>query len=227
MPITLASRAWALLSRKAAPTAPQATIKISPRTAIGFRLSFGWTPAKALRRAARSRLHRRSWWYPFRRRSRRGPVTTPPPSYYDAQLRRRRPIGSRAQHGLQQPHRAILVQRSVAVPALGRLDAGRAPRLALAGRDGLAGGRQPLLAGGVPALGEPRAAGVPVVDEDRRAPGVLVQRGGDPADVPAVAGREQRQQADCGVLGGVRCAGNVGPLQPDGRQQVGAHRVPH
>src|SRR5664280_2358477 len=136
MPITLASRAWALLSRKAAPTAPQATIKISPRTAIGFRLSFGWTP---------------------------------PPSYAAAaQLRRRRPIGSRAQHGLQQPHRAILVQRSVAVPALGRLDAGRAPRLALAGRDGLAGGRQPLLAGGVPALGEPRAAGVPVVDEDRR-----------------------------------------------------------
>src|SRR5450756_757342 len=93
MPITLASRAWALLSRKAVPTAPQATIKISPRTAIGFRLSFGWTPAKALRRAARSRLHRCSWWYPFRRRSRRGPVTTPRSSYDAAvQLRRRGPV---------------------------------------------------------------------------------------------------------------------------------------
>src|SRR5664280_3683668 len=138
MPITLASRAWALLSRKAAPTAPQATIKISPRTAIGFRLSFGWTPAKALRRAARSRLHRCSWWYPFRRRSRRGPVTTPRPSYDAAvQLRRRGPIGSRAQHGLRvrggvpvlRPVAQVRErQRSAGQGWRGAVDAGRAAR---------------------------------------------------------------------------------------------------
>ena len=63
---------------------------------------------------------------------------------------------------------------------------------------------------GEPALGEAGAAGVAVVDEDRRRAGVRVQRGGDPADVPAVAGREQRQQPDRGVLGGVQRAGHVG-----------------
>src|SRR5664280_1680828 len=166
MPITLASRAWALLSRKAAPTAPQATIKISPRTAIGSAFRSGGHRRRhyAARRGAGCTVvvggTRSVADHAAVQLRRRGPVTTPRSSYDAAvQLRRRGPIGSRAQHGLQQPHRAILVQRSVAVPALGRLDAGRAPRLALAGRDGLAGGRQPLLAGGVPALGEPRAAG--------------------------------------------------------------------
>ena len=53
------------------------------------------------------------------------------------------------------------------------------------------------------ALGEPRAAGVAVVDEDREQPGVGVPGGGDAADVPAVAGREERKEADRAVLGGV------------------------
>ena len=57
------------------------------------------------------------------------------------------------------------------------------------------------------ALGETRAAGVAVVDEDRRAAGVRVQRGRHAAEVPAVAGGEQRQDADRGVLGGVQRAG--------------------
>ncbi len=55
----------------------------------------------------------------------------------------------------------------------------------------------------IAALGEARTAGVAVVHEDRQPSGVLVQRGRDAADVPAVAGGEQRQQPDRGVLGRV------------------------
>ena len=75
-------------------------------------------------------------------------------------------------------------------------------------------------------LGEARAAGMPVVDEDRRRAGVLVHRGGDAADVPAVAGREQREQADRGVLGRVRGARYVGPLQPGLGQHLRRDRPP-
>ena len=53
------------------------------------------------------------------------------------------------------------------------------------------------------ALGEPGTAGVPVVDEHGRLAGVRVQGGRHAADVPPVAGGEQRQQADRRVLGGV------------------------
>ena len=61
-----------------------------------------------------------------------------------------------------------------------------------------------------PALGEAGAARVAVVDEDRGQPGVRVQRGRDPADVPAVAGGDQRQHPDRRVLGRVRRARDVG-----------------
>ena len=63
------------------------------------------------------------------------------------------------------------------------------------------------------ALGEAGAAGVAVVDEDGRQAGVRVQRGRDAADVPAVAGGDERQQADRGVLGGVRGPGHVGRVR--------------
>ena len=88
----------------------------------------------------------------------------------------------------------------------------RGTRLALAGRDRLSGRAQPLLGCVVPALGEAGAARLPVVDEDRQSTGVRVQRRGDPTDVPPVAGREQRQQPDRGVLGRVRAPGtSAGP----------------
>ena len=53
------------------------------------------------------------------------------------------------------------------------------------------------------ALGDPDAARVALVDEDRRQAGLLVDVRREPADVPAVAHREERQQRDQRVLGGV------------------------
>ena len=60
-----------------------------------------------------------------------------------------------------------------------------------------------------PALGDAGAARVPVVDEDRREPGVRVHRRRDTTDVPAITRGDQRQQADRGVLGGVDRARHV------------------
>ncbi len=60
--------------------------------------------------------------------------------------------------------------------------------------------------------GDPDPAGVAVVDEDRRAPRLGVEVGGQPADVPAVAHRDQRQHRDLRVLGRVQ------------RAQQGVHR---
>ncbi|OLD50197.1 MAG: hypothetical protein AUI83_11655 [Armatimonadetes bacterium 13_1_40CM_3_65_7] len=63
-----------------------------------------------------------------------------------------------------------------------------------------------------------------VVDEDRRPPGVGVQRVAHPADVPAVAHRKQRQEADRRVLDRVDPAGEVEPLGLDPRgEAVGDH----
>ncbi len=47
----------------------------------------------------------------------------------------------------------------------------------------------------------PTPAGMAVVDEDRRAPGLVVDVGREAADVPAVAHRPQRQERDEAVLG--------------------------
>ncbi len=55
-------------------------------------------------------------------------------------------------------------------------------------------------------LGDPRAARIAVVHEDRRLAGLRMQRHRDAADVPAVADREQRQHADQPVFGGVHRA---------------------
>ena len=56
------------------------------------------------------------------------------------------------------------------------------------------------------AAGDADAAGVAVVDEDRRHAGLRVEVGREPADVPAVAHRQQRQHGDLRVLGGVQRA---------------------
>src|SRR6185295_483583 len=74
----------------------------------------------------------------------------------------------RAQHQVQHAHGTRLVQRHVAVAALGRLHARRAARLAFASRDRRAGGPEPAWEHLVTALGEACAAGVPVMDENGR-----------------------------------------------------------
>ena len=79
----------------------------------------------------------------------------------------------------------------------------------------------------VAALGEPRAARVAVVDEDRGQAGVGVQRRRDPADVPPVRGGDERQHPDRRVLGGV--GGPRDRVLGDARRRRGARpaRVHH
>ena len=103
----------------------------------------------------------------------------------------------------EEGHRSRLVERLVAVAALGRLHAARASAAARTLADRLEGGAQPPLGRTEPPLGDAGAARVAVVDEDRGLAGVLVHRGGDAADVPPVAGGHQGQQPDGGVLGRV------------------------
>ena len=106
----------------------------------------------------------------------------------------------------EQPHRGRLVERVVGVAALRGLHAGRAAGEAAAGGDGVAGGPQPGRSEREAALREPGAAREGVVDEDRGLLGVDVQRGRQAAEVPPVARREQGEEADRRVLGGVQGA---------------------
>ena len=73
--------------------------------------------------------------------------------------------------------------------------------------------------------GDAHAAGVAVVDEDRRPPGLVVVGGGEPADVPAVAHRDQRQHRDLRVLGCVQRALELRQREVRG-DQVRRERVP-
>ena len=111
----------------------------------------------------------------------------------------------RIQHG----HSASLVQRFVAIPALWRLNTGRASGRALAGGYGLPRCGQPWDERGEAAVGETGSPRMTIVHKHRRLPGVYVQRGGNPADVPSVTGREQRKQADRRVLGSMQGAGDA------------------
>ena len=70
-------------------------------------------------------------------------------------------------------------------------------------RHGLERRLQPSPGGGEPPFGDAGAARVAVVHEDRARAGVGMVRGRDAADVPPVARRDQREQADRRVLGGV------------------------
>ena len=122
------------------------------------------------------------------------------------------------QQDVEQQHGARLVERVVLIAALGRLDARRAPGHT---------GPQPVLGGTEPPLCEAGSPRVAVIDEDGEQSGVGVQRGGDAADVPPVAGGHERQQADRAVLGCVSGAGTVGGLQAGGCHHVVGHRPPH
>ncbi len=66
-----------------------------------------------------------------------------------------------------------------------------------------------------------------VVDEHRRLCGVGVQGGGQPAEVPAVAQREQRQHPDRGVLGGVQRTGCPMSIESGLLQRVLRQAPPH
>ncbi|RSS41670.1 hypothetical protein EF902_22415 [Streptomyces sp. WAC05858] len=171
--------------------------------------------------------------FTLRARARAGPAGTPvtgPPSAPgggERSLGGRRLLRGPGEQGGQQADGGLLVQRVVAVAALGRLDAGRASRLALAGGDRLAGGGQPAGGGVEGALGEARATRMPVVHEDGRQQCVGMQRDGHPADVPAVTGGEERQDADRGVLGGVQGAAEGLGVHPGLLELVVGDRPPH
>src|SRR4051812_8027197 len=98
----------------------------------------------------------------------------------------------------QQGDRSRLVERLVAVAALGRLHAARAPPGARTALDDSAGRLQVAATGGEAELGDPDAAREAVIDDDRGPPCVGLERGRHPAHVPAVADGEQRQDADAG-----------------------------
>src|SRR6185503_9986790 len=68
-------------------------------------------------------------------------------------------------------------------------------------------------------------AGVPLVDEDAAAADLRVERRRDAAEVAAVAEREQRQQRDRRVLGGVQRAEEVVRAAYLGRRAVDLTRV--
>ena len=117
--------------------------------------------------------------------------------------------GGLGEQNVQQDGGPALVERLVPVAALRRLDARWAAGVAGAVLEHRTRRPQPGGSGAVAALGEAGATRVPVVHEDRGLPRVGVQRRREPSDVPAIARREQRQQPDGGVLGGMRRPGDV------------------
>src|SRR3954447_20604689 len=99
---------------------------------------------------------------------------------------------SAGEQGVHERRGARLVERIVAVAAFGRLDARGAAGVAGAVAQNAPRGPEPRRGGPVPALGESRAARVPIVHEHRRHPGVGVQRGRQAADVPPIARGHER-----------------------------------
>src|SRR5260370_8371390 len=98
----------------------------------------------------------------------------------------------------------------MAITAGGGLDAGWAACRALTAANGLRGGAEPFGRRLVAPFSKTRTSVMPVVHENGQLTGRGVDIGGYPANVPTVAGGEQRQQPDRGVLGGV-----CGPRQVD------------
>ena len=80
--------------------------------------------------------------------------------------------------------------------------------------------------GGEAQLSDTGATRVAVVDHDRRHAGLGLPVGRHAAHVPSVADREQRQDADARVLGGVHGARHARGDETGRRQHVVADRVP-
>src|SRR5260370_35328629 len=104
----------------------------------------------------------------------------------------------------------MLGERLIAITACGGLDAGWAACLALTAANGLRGGAEPFRRRLVAPFSKTRTSVMPVVHENGQLTGRGVDIGGYPANVPTVAGGEQRQQPDRGVLGGVWGPGQGG-----------------
>src|SRR3954467_10313482 len=90
------------------------------------------------------------------------------------------------QHPSQERQRALLVEPLVQVAAFRRLDAGRAAAFAGAAGEQALGVADPALEDLEAVLDDADTARVPVVDEDRRSPGLEMDVRGQAADVPAV-----------------------------------------
>src|SRR6476659_2540962 len=120
---------------------------------------------------------------------------------------------SRIAHPLEQDQRRRFVEELVEVAALRALHAGRAARPARTAREQTRGVGHPLAEAVEAALCDADPSRMPFVDEHRRQARLLVDVRREAADVPAVAHREQRQQRDERVLGGVE------------RRDEGRHRV--
>ena len=106
----------------------------------------------------------------------------------------------------QQGDGAGLVERLVAVAALGRLHATGAPVDAPTRSDHPQGCGQVAVRCVVGELGDAGAAGVAVVDQYGGPSGVGMAGGGQPAHVPPVAQAEQSQHADGSMFGCVERA---------------------
>src|SRR5262245_40818988 len=128
-----------------------------------------------------------------------------------------------AYHHVQQTDGTRLVQRAVAVAALGTLYARRTAVQTAARLDDVARRPQPAQGSGVSSLGDAGATRVAFVDEDRWLTGIGVQGGRSPADVPAIARREQRQQPDRCVFGRMGRTGDVGELDFGRDQKILRH----
>ena len=74
--------------------------------------------------------------------------------------------------------------------------------------------------------GESCSPRVPVIDEHRRQPGVRVPGGRDPADIPAIARGEKRQQADRRMFRGVERTRRLPRSDARGRQGLVGDRPP-
>src|SRR3954447_19831709 len=116
----------------------------------------------------------------------------------------RRTGGSEIDKAGQEAQRAVLVEHVVQIAALRALNAGRAAARARAAAEQSRRVADPALELLEAALGDPDAAGVTVVDEDGRKPGLGMDVRREPTDVPAVAHRPERQQRDQRVLRGVQ-----------------------
>src|SRR5919201_837981 len=107
-------------------------------------------------------------------------------------------------HPPEESQCAVLVEPLVQVAALGALDAGWAAVRARAALEQLDGVRDPAFEALEAARRDADAAGVAVVDEDRRAARLVMDVRREAADVPAVAHRPEREQRNHRVLRGVQ-----------------------
>src|SRR4029453_10123465 len=119
----------------------------------------------------------------------------------------------------------LLVEGLIQVSAFRRLDAGRTTMFAWAALEHSRRVGDPALERAEAARGNSDAAGVAVVDEDRRRSGLEVQVRGETADVPAVAHRPERKERDQGGLSRGQRAEQPGHLLEAG-EQLGRRREP-